>query len=80
MRLVFTLLILSVVLGKFSYTDKCYRFKHQDDGRRSHKLILFIIGRISYQIYVNRKGNPLSADYIVDEGSDFDYDVSYYYQ
>ena len=35
MKAILTLLLISVVLGKFSYTDKCYRFKKQDDGHRS---------------------------------------------
>ena len=43
-------------------------------------LTLHSIDRTSYQIYINKDGLPLSSDYIVEEGKNYEYDISYYYQ
>lgn len=34
----------------------------------------------AYQIYTNKHGDLLTADHIINQGTDFVYDVSYYYQ
>ena len=34
----------------------------------------------AYQIYTNKRGELLSSDHIINQGVEYNYDVSYYYQ
>ena len=77
------LLHLSLVVCKYSYTDKCYRYGKPIDEQRIGLWANSTIGTVNYQYYFNRKGTPLSNDYIVYEypsGNEKYLAWSYYYQ
>ncbi|KAK8803122.1 hypothetical protein WA588_002278, partial [Blastocystis sp. NMH] len=67
----FFLICCSVAFCKYSYTDKCYRFEKVQDKQYT----------FYYQYYFNRKGQPLSNDFIVYESNRRDSSLawSYYY-
>lgn len=57
---------LCLAVSKYSYTDKCYRFKGTPGDICRHLFVEFSwIVQTYYQFYVNKKGIPHSRDYIV---------------
>ena len=73
-------LCFTVVLCKYSYTDKCYRYSLPDFANRRYISYDIMVDRRSYQIYTTRDGKLLSSDFIADKQVDDTYTSSFYYQ
>ena len=81
--LILFLLCCSVAFCKYSYTDKCYRYGKDVESSRGNDLPMSFLGSVYYQYYFNRRGIPLSNDYIAYErtfGEEDNLMWSYYYQ
>ena len=81
--LICILLCCSIALSKYSYTDKCYRYGKDVESSRRSEGVEPTLGSVHYQYYFNRKGIPLSNDYILYEkvfGQGNSMMWSYYYQ
>ena len=76
------LLLLSISSAKYSYSDKCYRYAGSNMGDSNVSLWVWFIVQFFYQYYINKKGIPLSEDFIVHQGGlkNPEPDVKYYYQ
>lgn len=78
------LLCCSIALSKYSYTDRCYRYEQdRSSACRMCYHVKHSIVMTYYQYYINRKGTPLSSDYIIYDKTkkeDTNPKWSYYFQ
>ena len=83
MHPILLILLLSIVLAdnKHSYSDKCYRFDGKREKRsKKYNNSCYSIVFSSYQYYTDKHGKLLSADLIIEQGDNYEYDIAYYFQ